>query len=121
MSELNLKSPAGVFMRSARFCLTVLMMSIVMFPALAWSQQRAAGRLRLSGAPNVPFQPPPVASGCPDAAASNPSRAPAQPTDFVELQRTPCYGSCPVYTVQIRGDGQVNWRQPSLGPAGAAT
>jgi hypothetical protein len=25
-----------------------------------------------------------------------------------------------VYTVQIRGDGQVHWRQPSLGSAGAA-
>ena len=29
-----------------------------------------------------------------------------QPTDFVELQRNSCLGSCPVYTVQIHADGQ---------------
>jgi hypothetical protein len=37
----------------------------------------------------------------------------------VELKREPCYGSCPIYTVRIRADGQVHWQQPSLGQAGA--
>lgn len=27
----------------------------------------------------------------------------------VSLERTPCYGSCPVYTVTLRGDGTAVW------------
>jgi len=30
-------------------------------------------------------------------------------TDFVELQRTSCEGSCPVYSVRIYADGRVLW------------
>jgi hypothetical protein len=30
-------------------------------------------------------------------------------TDYVELQRTGCFGSCPTYTVRISADGQVSW------------
>jgi uncharacterized protein len=104
-------------MTSVHFFLTILMMS--MLPALASSQQGAAQRP--TGAPNVPFQPRTAASGCPDASASNPPADPVQPADFVELERTPCFGACPVYTAQIRGDGQVNWRGRSLGPAGATS
>jgi hypothetical protein len=96
---------------------TILMVSMAVPPAMASSQQRPARRL--SGTPNIPFQPQPVASGCPNAAASSPPPDAVQPADFVELQRTPCFGACPVYTVRIRGDGQVNWQQLSLGPAGA--
>lgn len=39
----------------------------------------------------------------------------------MELQRKPCFGSCPVYTVQIRGDGQVHWQQRSLGADGTSS
>src|SRR5439155_19100462 len=28
----------------------------------------------------------------------------------VELQRTSCFGGCPVYTVRIGADGQVSWQ-----------
>lgn len=30
-------------------------------------------------------------------------------TDFVSLARTSCFGTCPVYTVIIYGDGKVNF------------
>ena len=33
--------------------------------------------------------------------------------DFVELQRTECLGSCPVYTVRIFADGRVVWKGKS--------
>jgi uncharacterized protein len=97
-------------MRSVLFFLTILVAS---------SQQRSP--FRLPGAPNAPFQPRAAASGCPDASAGNPPADPFQPADFVELERTPCFGACPVYTAQIRGDGEVNWRGPSLGPTGATS
>jgi hypothetical protein len=29
--------------------------------------------------------------------------------DFVELSRSGCYGSCPVYTVRVYRDGRVEW------------
>ena len=36
------------------------------------------------------------------------AKAPAPlSTDEVQLTRTECYGTCPVYTVTIRGDGSV--------------
>src|SRR5215470_4885507 len=100
-------------MRSRLF---ILSMSIALLPSMR-SQQRLGQRQ--APAPNIPFKPSMLAADCPNAAESNPPAGPVQPTDFVELQRTPCFGPCPVYTVQIRGDGQVHWRQPSLGSAGA--
>jgi hypothetical protein len=48
-------------------------------------------------------------SGCPWAWLL---RVPSQPladSDFVELQRSVCYGSCPAYTVRISADGRVTW------------
>src|SRR5215471_3877070 len=97
-------------MRSVLFFLTMLMAS---------RQQGSLGRR--PDAPNVPFQPRAVASGCPDVATSRPPDDPVQPGDFVELQRTPCEGACPVYTVQIRGDGQINWLHQSVGGGGATS
>jgi TonB family protein len=32
------------------------------------------------------------------------------PQDFVELFRSGCYGSCPVYTVRIAANGDVSWK-----------
>ena len=32
------------------------------------------------------------------------------PSDFLELERTKCFGSCPSYTVRIQADGQVTWK-----------
>ncbi len=29
--------------------------------------------------------------------------------DSVTLSRSPCFGTCPVYTVEVREDGQVTW------------
>jgi len=70
----------------------------------------ALGQRVLRGQPPVPSQPEVKTSGCPpDGTTALPPMAP-QPSDFVELQRTSCFGSCPVYTVQIHADGHVNWR-----------
>jgi TonB family protein len=33
----------------------------------------------------------------------------ARQEDFVELSRSGCYGSCPVYTVRVYRDGRVEW------------
>ena len=30
-------------------------------------------------------------------------------SDYVELERTECLGSCPAYTVRIQADGEVSW------------
>ena len=38
---------------------------------------------------------------------------PLDRNDFVELQRTGCLGSCPVYTVRIFADGRVVWKGKS--------
>ncbi len=121
MSELKSRfqtgfvAKPGVLMIRSLLSLTILMISVVMTPAGTASQRR------LTGDPTIPFRVQPVASECPSATASIPPPEAVQPTDFVELERKPCFGSCPVYTVQIRGDGQVHWQQRSLGPAGADT
>jgi hypothetical protein len=95
----------------------LLTISIAMTPARIVSQQRSA--MRSPGAPITPFKLEPQASECPSVPASIPPPEAVQPADFVELQRKPCFGACPVYTVQIRGDGRVHWLQPSLGRTGA--
>lgn len=47
------------------------------------------------------------------AACSNPQKAQksvqADPTDYISLARTACFGTCPVYTVTIYGDGSVSF------------
>lgn len=47
---------------------------------------------------------------CPTTAAAQ--QAPSGSvtgSDFVQLRRTSCYGSCPSYTVRIDGDGTIHW------------
>lgn len=40
----------------------------------------------------------------------------------VSLERTPCYGPCPVYTVTLRGDGTAAWHgEHSVEPLGRHT
>ncbi len=78
---------------------------LILLTALSASGQRS----RAGDAP-VPFQRPPVeTSGCP-AEGTTGLLPRSGPGDFVELQRTSCFGSCPVYTVQIRADGEITWR-----------
>jgi hypothetical protein len=52
-------------------------------------------------------------SGCPDANApiypGSGANAPIANGDYVELTRTRCNGSCPVYTVRVNADGSVQW------------
>lgn len=30
-------------------------------------------------------------------------------TDYIQLERTPCFGSCPVYSLRIKGDGETEF------------
>jgi hypothetical protein len=39
----------------------------------------------------------------------NPPAQAIAAADFIELQRTECYGTCPTYTVRVQGNGQVTW------------
>src|SRR5437868_5071788 len=91
----------GFAIKPWSFLIIVMMLTDVCF---------ALGQRVLRGQPPVPSQPEVKTSGCPpDGTTALPPMAP-QPSDFVELQRTSCFGSCPVYTVQIHADGHVNWR-----------
>lgn len=47
------------------------------------------------------------AEGCPAPDTQAPASVGAQ--DFLELFRSGCYGSCPVYTVRISANGDVSW------------
>src|SRR5947209_16055953 len=91
----------GFGIKVGGFLIVVMMLTDVCF---------ALGQRVLRGQPPVPSQPEVKTSGCPSEGTSVlPPMAP-QPSDFVELQRTSCFGSCPVYTVRIHADGLVNWR-----------
>ncbi len=52
-------------------------------------------------------------AGCPDANApiypGSGANAAIASGDYVELTRTRCNGSCPVYTVRVNADGSVQW------------
>jgi len=48
-------------------------------------------------------------TGCPAVAPPSTSSSAATASDWIELKRTTCYGSCPAYTVRVRGDGAVLW------------
>jgi hypothetical protein len=84
----------------------------------------AIGQRVLRGQPNIPSQPQVETKGCPTEGISTMPPADARPNDFVELQRTTCFGSCPSYSVQIHADGQITWkgdRSVRITGAGAAT
>ena len=57
----------------------------------------------------LPASPEIKTSGCPWAWLVRMPSQPLADTDFVELQRSVCYGSCPAYTVRISADGRVTW------------
>jgi len=69
----------------------------------------AAGQRVLRGQPPVRMQPEVKTSDCPVEGTHPLPPAVAQPSDSVQLERTNCFGPCPVYSVQIRADGQVIW------------
>jgi hypothetical protein len=59
---------------------------------------------------------------CTAAGAAAPTQ-PVAATDFVQVERTTCFGSCPQYSVRISGDGTVVWNGAQyvqvMGPATA--
>ena len=52
-------------------------------------------------------------SGCPDPGApiypGSGANSAVASGDFVELERTTCYGTCPAYIVRVNADGSVQW------------
>jgi hypothetical protein len=67
---------------------------------------------RLAGQPVEHVLPRVQTAGCPDgrtAEMAQPPTASLASDDYVELQRSRCFGSCPVYSVRVRADGQVSW------------
>ena len=83
------------------FLIVLIMMTIV---PLAIGQRSRAGE------PNIAIGPRVETSGCPGEAAITLPLPTVQPSDFVRLRRTRCFGTCPDYTVQIGADGQISWR-----------
>src|SRR5581483_11238157 len=47
-------------------------------------------------------------SGCPSEKDKQPP--PLTNTDFVEMSKGACYGTCSVYTIRIHANGQVDWQ-----------
>ena len=64
---------------------------------------------RLSGQPGAPVQPEIQTTGCPNGQNIEAPTDPLSAGDYVELQRTQCFGSCPVYKVRVYADGQIAW------------
>jgi uncharacterized protein DUF6438/ankyrin repeat protein len=89
--------------------MTLRFLCVVPLGGLLLNAQQAAGRRR-AGDGIVPLEPRVQTEGCPTEAAATPPAQPVAPGDFVQLQRTICFGSCPAYTVKIRADGEVEWR-----------
>jgi hypothetical protein len=55
-------------------------------------------------------QPPDVVQNdCPQPLAHRPPGSTVSSGDWVELQRTGCYGTCPAYTVRLYAGGTVHW------------
>src|SRR6266850_6296804 len=69
----------------------------------------AAGQRVLRGQPPVRMQPEVKTSDCPAEGTHPLPPAVAQQGDFVQLERTSCFGPCPVYSVKIQADGHVIW------------
>ena len=64
--------------------------------------------------PNPLVQSPDVVmSQCPQPLPNVPPGSTVTSGDWVELQRTPCKGDCPAYTVRLYGSGQVRWHGES--------
>jgi hypothetical protein len=56
------------------------------------------------------LQPNVQSSGCPSGEGAIAPAEALGPNDFVEVRRTQCFGTCPAYTVRVRGDGQIAWQ-----------
>ncbi len=50
-----------------------------------------------------------VESGCPESGAVQVPQTKTE-SDFVELSRWACYGSCPVYSLRVYRSGEVEWK-----------
>lgn len=83
---------------------------VVCCSALATAQN--AGRRR-AGDPPIRSQPPVQTSECPSEPVVEPSTDAPSGGDYVELERTQCFGSCPAYQVRIYADGRVEWNGKS--------
>jgi hypothetical protein len=80
-----------------------------LFVLVATSPSALAQRV-IAGQVPPRISPTPVASECPADSSSGWPSLSSRPDDFVLLERTRCFGSCPAYSVRIGSDGKVTWR-----------
>jgi len=69
----------------------------------------AVAQRALRGQPFPRISPPIETSGCPTQRETSTPQS-IDPDDFVELRRSSCFGSCPVYTVRVSADGRITWQ-----------
>lgn len=48
-------------------------------------------------------------AGCSASSPASPTGPIPSASDSIELGRGPCFGTCPIYTVTVRGDGRVRF------------
>jgi hypothetical protein len=76
----------------------------VLIPTLLYGQLANDGPI--PGRP--PRRPPVQASGC--TTENEPAPQQLRDDDFIAIERTSCFGRCPVYTVTLHADGTVSWQ-----------
>lgn len=82
----------------------ILFLSILGFTSL----QAQTGR-RLASDPPQRLRPNVQTSGCPAESTVASATHSSEATDFVEVQRSSCFGACPAYKVRIQADGAIAW------------
>ena len=52
-----------------------------------------------------------IVAGCAHAGVTSRTLADVPPSDItaIQLQRTPCFGSCPAYTLRLTADGRARF------------
>lgn len=82
---------------------------ILFLAILSFGGIEAQSTRRLASDPPSRLRPNVTKSGCPAENTALSANNYIEPTDFVELQRSACFGSCPAYRLRIQADGAVTW------------
>jgi len=87
---------------------TLFLALLVLLTCSTLTIAQGTGR-RLAGQPGARVQPEIQTTGCPNGQNIEAPADPLSAGDYVELQRTQCFGQCPVYKVRVYADGQIAW------------
>ena len=78
-----------------------------LIPSLLYGQ--VTGRVQdFPKSGQIPRRPPVQATGC--TTQNEPPPQQLRDDDFIAIERTSCFGNCPVYTVTLHADGTVSWQ-----------